>query len=76
MGCDELELTEQDYLLLGTVAERTPDRTRILSLREFSVAERLRLGGYLELHVEETGRIDYELTNKGRTVWQAHRLPA
>jgi hypothetical protein len=73
MGCEELELTEQDYLLLGTIAERRPDRTWVLSLREYSVAERLMLGGYLEWRVEEAGLIQYGLTDNGRTALQAYQ---
>jgi len=69
-----MELTEHDHLLLGTFAEQTPGRTRILSLREYDAAERLVRGGYLEWRVEETGRIHYELTDKGRTAWQAYRF--
>jgi DNA-binding PadR family transcriptional regulator len=76
MGCEEIVLTEQDYLLLGTIAEQTPNKTRILSLHMYGVAERLVRGGYLEWRVEEAGRIHYDLTDKGRTAWRAHRFPA
>jgi hypothetical protein len=74
MGDEELELTEQDYLLLGTLAERAPEENRPLSLRTYSAMERLVRGGYLKWRVEETGWIQYGLTDKGRAAWQAHRL--
>ncbi len=73
MSCEEKRLTEQDYLLLGTFAERTPDRTRVLSLREYTVAERLVCAGYLEWRVEEAGLIQYGLTEKGWAALQAYR---
>ncbi len=74
MSDEEIKLTEQDYLVLGTYAERTPDRTRILSLGEYDTAERLVRRGYLEWRVEETGLIQYGLTDKGRAAWQAYRF--
>ena len=74
MSYGKTGLTEHDYLLLGTFAERTPDRTRALSLREYGVAERLVRSGYLKWRVEETGLIQYGLTDKGRTAWQTYRF--
>ena len=72
MSDEEIKLTEQDYLVLGTFAERTPDRTRVLSLREYGVAERLVRGGCLEWRVKETGLIQYGLTEKGWAACQAY----
>ena len=78
MSYKEIELTNRDYFLLGTLAERNGREGRFLHRYNDDEVERLVLGGYLEWEMspvpDGTQAKHYSLTRKGQAAWRAYRF--